>query len=94
MSRPKTTRFTINLVADLAEAVTRAAAAGNMPTEEFISECIAQQFETAMRHRVLINRQNDIDEALLEIARLIGRLSAGPGPAPADICRYHPTDAE
>ncbi len=91
---PKTTRFTIDLAADLAVAVTRAAAAGNMPTEELIGECVAQQWETALRHRVLIQRQNDVDEALLELARLVGRLSAGPGEAPANICRYRPADAE
>jgi hypothetical protein len=40
MSKPKTTRFTIDLAADLADAVTRAAVAGNIPTDEFISECV------------------------------------------------------
>lgn len=94
MSKPKTTRFTIDLAADLAGAVTKAAAAGNMTAEEFISDCVAQHCETALRHRVLIQRQNDVDEALLELARLVGRLSAGPSDQPANICRYHPADAE
>jgi hypothetical protein len=94
MSKPKTTRFTIDLAADLADAVTRAAVAGNMPTDEFISECVGQHCETALRHRVLIQRQNDVDEALLELARLVGRLSAGPHDPPANICRYHPAEAE
>jgi hypothetical protein len=94
MSKPKTTRFTIDLAADLAVAVSRAAAAGNMTAEELIGECVAQHCETALRHRVLIQRQNDVDEALVELARLVGRLSAGPGEPPANICRYHPADAE
>jgi hypothetical protein len=94
MSKSKTTRFTIDLAADLADAMTRAAVAGNMPAEEFISECVGQHCETALRHRVLIQRQNDVDEALLELARLVGRLSASPGEPPANICRYRQGDAE
>ena len=93
MSKPKTTRFTIDLAADLAVTVSEAAAANNITAEELIGDCIGQHCETALRHRVLIQRQNDVDEALLELARLVGRLSAGPGDQPANICRYHPADA-
>jgi hypothetical protein len=94
MSKSKTTRFTIDLAADLAVAVTRAAAEADITAEAFISECVGQHCETALRHRILIQRQNDVDEALLELARLVGRLSAGPNEPPANICRYHPVDAE
>jgi hypothetical protein len=94
MIKPKTTQFTVDLIANLAVVVTRAAAEANMTAEEFISECVSQHCETALRHRVLIQRQNDVDEALLELARLVGRLSAGPNEPPANICRYHPVDAE
>ena len=94
MTKPKATRFTIDLDADLADAVSRAAAEADMTAEEFISECVGLHCETALRHRVLIQRQNDVDEALLELARLVGRLSAGPSKPPANICRYHPADAE
>jgi uncharacterized protein (DUF1778 family) len=94
MSKQNTTRFTINLTADLAVAVTRAAAESAITSEEFISECVGQHCETALRHRVLIQRQNDVDEALLEHARLVERLSAGPNEPSANICRYHPADAE
>ena len=94
MSKPKTTRFTIDLAADITDAVTRAAVVGNMPAEEFIRDCVGQHCETALRHRVMIQRQNDVDEALLELARLIGRLSAGPSEPQTNICRYRPADAE
>jgi len=94
MSKSKTIRFTIDIAADLAGTVTRAAAEANITAEEFISECVGQHCETALRHRVLIQRQNDVDEALLELARLVGRLSAGPGEPPANICRYRPAAAE
>jgi hypothetical protein len=93
MSKSKTTRFTIDLAADLAVAVTRAAIVAKLPPEELISECVSQHCETALRHRVLIQRQNDVDEALLELARLVGRLTAGSNEPPANICRYHPADA-
>lgn len=94
MSKPKTTRFTIDLAADLVDAVSRAAAEADMTAEALISECVIQHCETALRHRVLIQRQNDVDEALLELARLVGRLSAGPSEPPANICRYRPAGAE
>ena len=94
MSKPKTTRFTIDLAADLADAVSRAAAANDMTAEELIGECVDQHCETALRHRVLIQRQNDVDEALLELARLVGRLSAGSHEPPVNICRYRPADDE
>lgn len=94
MTKPKTIRFTIDLAANLAVAVTRAATETEITAEEFISECVGQHYETALRHRVLIQRQNDVDEALLELARLVGRLSAGPGEPSANICRYRPADSE
>lgn len=94
MSNAETTRFTIELTTDLANAVAKAAGANKMTVEEAIGECVSQSFETALRHRVLIQRQNDVDEALLELARLVGRLSAGPIEPQENICRYRSADAE
>jgi hypothetical protein len=94
MSNAKTTRFTIELTADLANAVAKAAGSNKITVEEVIGECVSQSFETALRHRVLIGRQNDVDEALLELARLVGRLSAGPGEPQENICRYRSGGAE
>jgi hypothetical protein len=94
MSNSKTTRFTIELTADLANAVAKAAGANKITVEEAIRDCISQSFETALRHRVLIQRQNDVDEALLELARLVGRLSAEPGEPQENICRYRSASAK
>jgi hypothetical protein len=94
MSNAKTTRFTIELTADLANAVAKAAGANKITAEEAIGECVSQSFETALRHRVLVQRQNDVDEALLELARLVGRLSADPGEPQQIICRYRCADVE
>jgi hypothetical protein len=94
MTNEKTTRFTIELTADLAKAVAKVAGANQITAEEAIGECVSQSFETALRHRVLIQRQNDVDEALLELARLVGRLSAGPSEPQESIRRYRSADAE
>jgi hypothetical protein len=94
MTIGKTTRFTIGLPADLAHAVAKAAGANKTTAEEVIGECVSQSFETALHHRALIQRQNDVDEALLELARLIGRLSAGPSEPRENLCRYRCADAE
>ena len=94
MSNGKTTRFTIELTADLANAVAKAAGANKITVEEAIGECVSQSIETALRHRVLIQRQDDVDEALLELARLVGRLSAGPIEPQESVCRYRASDVE
>jgi hypothetical protein len=88
------TRVSVDLPAELAEAIATAARANNVMAEDIVSDCVQQQFETALRHRVLVQRQNDVDEALLELARLVGRLSADPGEPQENICRYRPVSAE
>ena len=88
MSSGKTIQYTVELPGDLAAALNKAAVANDMTAEVLIAECVAQHCETALRHRVLIQRQNDVDEALLELAHLVGRLSAGPAKPLDDICRY------
>jgi hypothetical protein len=92
MTTAKTVRFNVEIAADLAAAITKAATANNMVAEDIVNDCVRQQFEAALRHRVLMQRQNDVDEALIELARLVGRLSAGPGEPQENICRYRPVD--
>jgi hypothetical protein len=76
MSKATMTRVSVDLPAELAEAIAGAAKANNVTAEDIVSDCVQQQCETALRHRVLVQRQNDVDEALLDLARLVGRLSA------------------
>ena len=92
MTTAKTVRFNVEIAADLAAAITRAATANNVVAEDIVNDCVRQQFETALRHRLLMQRQNDVDEALIEIARLVGRLSAGPSESQENIFRYRPVD--
>jgi hypothetical protein len=54
MITAKTVRFNIEIAADLAAAITGAAKANNVAAEDIVSDCVRQQFETALRHRVLI----------------------------------------
>jgi hypothetical protein len=94
MTIGKTVRFSVEIAADLAAAIVGAAKANNVTAEDIVNDCVHQQFETALRHRVLMQRQNDVDEALIELARLVGRLSAGPGEPQESICRYRPVDTK
>jgi hypothetical protein len=92
MTIGKTVRFSVEIAADLAAAIVSAAKTNNVTAEDLVNDCVHQHFETALRHRVLMQRQNDVDEALIELARLVGRLSAGPGQPQESICRYRPVD--
>ena len=94
MSNLKTAHFKVELTTEVAALITNAAAANHMTAGDVISECISQQFEQALRHRVLIQRQDDVDETILELARLVGRLSAGPIEPQKSLCRYRASDAE
>ena len=94
MGNLKTAHFKVELATKVAERITKAAAASKMTAGDVISECISQQFEQALRHRVLIQRQDDVDEAILELARLVGRLSAGPIEPQESVCRYRASAAE
>lgn len=51
-----------------------AAAKLNISVERMAADCIAQSLETALRHRVLIDRQEQLDEALLILAEFVGGL--------------------
>jgi hypothetical protein len=94
MTTAKKFRFNVEIAADLAAAIVGAAKANKVTAEDIVNDCVHQQFETALRHRVLMQRQNDVDEALMELARLVGRLSAGPGEPQESICRYRPVDSK
>jgi hypothetical protein len=60
MTTAKTVRFNVEIAADLATAITTAATANNVAAEDIVNDCVRQQFETALRHRVLMQRQNDV----------------------------------
>ena len=71
MSNMKTAHFKVEVTTDVAEQITNAAAKNNMTAGDVICECISQQLEQALRHRVLIQRQDDVDDAILELAQVL-----------------------
>jgi hypothetical protein len=81
MKTEATVQVTIELAPDVFLALMQAAKQSNISAEQLGAECISQSIETALRHRVLLERQEHIDEALLTIAEFLGALAA----APADV---------
>jgi hypothetical protein len=94
MSQHRTVELKVDLASDVAELVTKTASARSITAADVINECVCQHFEMALRYRVLIERQDDVDQAILELARLVGRLSAEPIEPHDNICRYHVTASE
>jgi hypothetical protein len=79
----------LRLTADLEIRLHAAAAERGCSSEILAAECIAQSLEVAVRHRVLLERQEQVDQAIFELARAVGEFSA---PAAAidltAVCRY------
>lgn len=89
-STPAPVSLTITLPADVAAVLYEAAAGRGWTPESLAVDCIAQQTEIAVRHRVLLQRIEQVDGALIEIATALGAIEAagGGGIDLADFCRY------
>lgn len=82
-------KLTLTLEADLAAALTRAATAQGWSPESLAAACIAQHLEIALRHRVLVERMEQIDAALLDMAQAVGELGApSDGIDLSQVCRF------
>jgi hypothetical protein len=77
----------IELPSALFKTLTHAAAQTNVSVEQLAADCIAQACEAALRHRVLIERQEQIDEALLIISEYVAALTAKSPSAPSQPAR-------
>ncbi|GJE36070.1 MULTISPECIES: hypothetical protein [Methylobacterium] len=85
--------FTIILAAPLASRLTAAAAEHGWSSESLAAECVAQRLEVAIRHRVLIERAERIDAALLDMAQAVGELGAPSGAIDlTKVCRFRAKD--
>lgn len=90
------TTVSIGLDSDLAALLEQAASAAGLSREAMIIECLDQQLDVALRHRVLLARLEEMDRHVVALAEFIGEATA-----PADaaqigsICRYRsgPGDA-
>lgn len=82
-------KLTLALDAALAARLSAAAAEQGWSAESLAAECVAQHLEVAIRHRVLIERAERIDAALLDMAEAVGELGApSAGIDLTKVCRY------
>lgn len=81
--------LTVVLPADLAAALASAASQRGWTSESLAADCIAQSLEVAIRHRVALERIDQVDAALLELAKAVSAVEEASGPLDlSDFCRY------
>lgn len=86
--------LTITLPADVAAALRKAATERGWTPETLVADCIAQSLEVAIRHRVVVERVDQVDGALLELAKFLDVIKAiSENAGKAEICRYKPAAA-
>lgn len=82
-------KFTIEIDRDLANKLTKAASEHGLSPESLIAECVAQHFEIALRHRVLIDRLESVDENIATLAQFVGEATQDSGGIDlTKVCRY------
>lgn len=79
-----TVQLKIELPSGVFQALRQAAMQSRTSAEQLAADCVSQSFETALRHRVLIERQEEIDQALLTIAEFVGALASASVAPPAE----------
>ncbi len=89
-STPAPVSLTITLPADVAAALQQAAAGRGWTPEGLAADCVAQSLEVATRHRVVLERIDRVDAALLDMAKALGAIEAAGGQDIdlSDFCRY------
>ena len=82
-------KFAIEIDRDLANKLKTAAADHGLSPESLIAECVAQHFEIALRHRLLIDRLESVDENIATLAQFVGEATQDSGGFDlTKICRY------
>jgi len=82
-------KLTITLETTLAARLSAAAAERGWSAEDLAAECVAQHLEVALRHRILIERMEQVDAAILDMAQAVGELGApSAGIDLSRVCRY------
>ena len=69
-------KITVTLEATLATRLSAAATERGWSPEALAAECVVQHLEVAVRHRVLIERLEQVDAAILDMAEAVGELGA------------------
>lgn len=82
-------KLTLTLPESLAAQLRAAAAQRGWSPEGLAVDCIAQHLEVAIRHRVLVERVEQIDAAILDMAQAVGELGApSAGIDLSKVCRF------
>lgn len=82
-------QFTIEIDRDLAERLTASAKERGLTPEALIAECVAQEWELALRYRVLIDRLESVDENIVALAQFVGEATQDSGGIDLSrVCRY------
>lgn len=82
-------KLTLTLPESLAAQLRAAAAERGWSPESLAAECVAQHLEVAIRHRALIERVEQIDSAILDMAQAVGELGApSAGIDLSKVCRF------
>jgi hypothetical protein len=82
-------KFAIEIDRDLANKLTKAASEHGLSPESLIAECVSQHLEIALRHRVLIDRMESVDEHIATLAQFVGEATQdSAGLDLTKICRY------
>ena len=84
-------KLTMELDADLADALRQAAAAASTTPEVLAAEALAQAYEVGLRHKVLVERMEAVDAQIAAIARFVEEATApaeGGGIDLDRLCRY------
>jgi len=89
-STPAPVSLTITLPADVAASLQQAADGRGWTPESLAADCVAQQLEVAIRHRIVLERIEQIDGALIEMATALGAIEAAGGESIdlSAFCRY------
>ncbi|SEO08607.1 hypothetical protein SAMN05444123_101223 [Rhodopseudomonas pseudopalustris] len=74
---------------DFADRLEKASKTAKIPVEELIIECLGQHLDFATRHRLLFERIEIVDQALVELAEFIGEATAESGQVDlSHLCKY------
>lgn len=92
---PQDVSFSVSLPPEVATALRQSAAERGWTPESLIGACVAQHLEVATRHRVLVERLEQVDAAILAMAQSVGELGADADAfEPGSLCRYRPVKGE
>ena len=90
MASDKSVRLEITLPADVAKRLETGARERGWTPESLAADCVAQSLELPIRYRVLLERLERVDTAMVDLATFVGEATAEPSAFDlTKICRFH-----